>query len=278
MIKVYTKADSHAPRYTPFWDLRAPLHLSTRPGYNSSTSWSAGNFSLGRRQDGGLDEILPPEMDDYCVWRCTIATCGCYLTSTFPARPKRWDLETSALQSFPASTSPIGRWNQSALTEYSSLNRRGSRPEARFDEEPRNAGRFTRAELDAYLPSRLEPDPSFTTYQSLVVCYFLTPCCTCPPTCPIFIDARHSRPTAYTWPRHQVNPEDKPPNLMSTVAAQMDFSGRGTIQFGTGGLHGCTVITLVSNRGVWMAHFWQGYACKSFLCEELGLHPGSTCP
>lgn len=55
---------------------------------------------------------------------------------------------------------------------------------------------------------------------------------------------------------------------MSTVAVQKQFSGRGNVQIGTGGLHGCTVVTLVSKRGVWMAHFWQGYACESSPLEE----------
>lgn len=51
---------------------------------------------------------------------------------------------------------------------------------------------------------------------------------------------------------------------MSTVAVQKEFSGRGNVQVGTGGLHGCTVVTLVSKRAVWMAHFWQGHACESY--------------
>jgi hypothetical protein len=25
------------------------------------------------------------------------------------------------------------------------------------------------------------------------------------------------------------------------------------------GLHGCQMVTVVSNRGVWMAHFWESY-------------------
>lgn len=62
---------------------------------------------------------------------------------------------------------------------------------------------------------------------------------------------------------------------MSTVAVQIDFSGRGTVQIGTNGLHGCTVVTLVSKRGVWMTHFWQGYASKSCLPRTIDLQPGN---
>jgi hypothetical protein len=28
----------------------------------------------------------------------------------------------------------------------------------------------------------------------------------------------------------------------------------------TGGIHGCQTITLISNRGVWMAHYWERYS------------------
>ncbi|RYP20713.1 hypothetical protein DL765_002663 [Monosporascus sp. GIB2] len=31
-------------------------------------------------------------------------------------------------------------------------------------------------------------------------------------------------------------------------------------QFGTGGLHGCTMVAIISKRGVWMAHFWEIYS------------------
>lgn len=175
MIEAYTKADIHAFRYTPAWDSRAKLHLSTRPKYNDSASWSSGNFSLGRRQDGGLDEISPPEMDDYCVWRCSIATCGCDLTSSVTAVARRWDSELLVSQATTASTGPLGRWNHSALVDYRSLDRHGSRLEARFEEEPDASGRFTRAKLDEYLPMRVEKaDPWFTTRQSLTVCCFCT--------------------------------------------------------------------------------------------------------
>lgn len=172
MIRVHNIADNHAFRYTPAWDLRAALHL--RPRSNSSESWSSGNVSLGRRQDGSLDGLLPPQMDDYCVWRCSIATCGCNSRSSVAAVTRRWDLEFSNSQSMSVSIGPLGRWNQSALVDYRSFDRRGSRLVARFPVEPAKNGQFTRAELDAYLPTRLTGDDDFFTTNE-----FLTVCCYC---------------------------------------------------------------------------------------------------
>lgn len=43
-----------------------------------------------------------------------------------------------------------------------------------------------------------------------------------------------------------------------TVAKQSRMGkGIGSFQIGTNHIHGCTVITIISNRAVWMAHFWE---------------------
>ncbi|KAK0735940.1 hypothetical protein B0T21DRAFT_171280 [Apiosordaria backusii] len=45
-----------------------------------------------------------------------------------------------------------------------------------------------------------------------------------------------------------------------TVAAQrvMPAADKKAFQIGTNHVHGCTVVIIVSNRAVWMAHFWEG--------------------
>ncbi|KAH7317127.1 hypothetical protein B0I35DRAFT_434610 [Stachybotrys elegans] len=43
------------------------------------------------------------------------------------------------------------------------------------------------------------------------------------------------------------------------VSQQREF-GNEPFQIMSGGLHGCTVLAVVSNRGVWMAHFWEVYS------------------
>ncbi|KAF2117936.1 hypothetical protein BDV96DRAFT_644273 [Lophiotrema nucula] len=60
-----------------------------------------------------------------------------------------------------------------------------------------------------------------------------------------------------------------PPGGLSTTnppderaySQQAEF-GNNKFQFMTGGIHGCTTITLVSNRAVWMAHFWETYSMR----------------
>ncbi|KAK4105062.1 hypothetical protein N658DRAFT_504574 [Parathielavia hyrcaniae] len=47
---------------------------------------------------------------------------------------------------------------------------------------------------------------------------------------------------------------------MATVSREMVFTEGEAFQIGSGGLHGCTVMTLVSNRAVYMAHYWEVYA------------------
>ncbi|USW46748.1 hypothetical protein Slin15195_G000670 [Septoria linicola] len=43
------------------------------------------------------------------------------------------------------------------------------------------------------------------------------------------------------------------------VGRQREF-GTAAFQIGSGYLHGCTVVTIVSRRAVWMAHFWEEYS------------------
>ncbi|KAM0454300.1 hypothetical protein ACHAPV_008379 [Trichoderma viride] len=43
-----------------------------------------------------------------------------------------------------------------------------------------------------------------------------------------------------------------------TVAVLREF-GNDPIQLGTGGLHGCTMLAVVSTRAVYMAHYWETY-------------------
>ncbi|KAM5448709.1 hypothetical protein MaudCBS49596_005215 [Microsporum audouinii] len=43
------------------------------------------------------------------------------------------------------------------------------------------------------------------------------------------------------------------------VMHQREFSTE-PFQFISGGLHGCTMVTLISNRAVWQAHFWEPYS------------------
>ncbi|KAI9154907.1 hypothetical protein HJFPF1_07467 [Paramyrothecium foliicola] len=48
---------------------------------------------------------------------------------------------------------------------------------------------------------------------------------------------------------------------MATVSLQKQFrSNTKAFQMGTGGLHGCTVLTIVSRRAAYMAHYWEVYA------------------
>lgn len=49
---------------------------------------------------------------------------------------------------------------------------------------------------------------------------------------------------------------------MSTVAEQKTF-GKTAFAYGTGGLHGCTMMAIVSNRAVYMAHYWEGYTISN---------------
>ncbi|KAK4203622.1 hypothetical protein QBC40DRAFT_21275 [Triangularia verruculosa] len=43
-----------------------------------------------------------------------------------------------------------------------------------------------------------------------------------------------------------------------TVAAQRIMAGDGnSFAIGTNHVHGCTVVAIISNRAVWMAHFWE---------------------
>ncbi|KAK0104903.1 hypothetical protein ONS95_005168 [Cadophora gregata] len=48
---------------------------------------------------------------------------------------------------------------------------------------------------------------------------------------------------------------------MRTVTRDGQF-GAIPFEFGTNGLHGCTMLTIISKRAVWMAHFWEAYAFK----------------
>ncbi|KAK4236579.1 hypothetical protein C8A03DRAFT_35518 [Achaetomium macrosporum] len=43
------------------------------------------------------------------------------------------------------------------------------------------------------------------------------------------------------------------------VSWQYEFKDR-PFQLVSGGLHGCTMVTLVSKRAVWMAHYWESYS------------------
>ncbi|KAJ0426709.1 hypothetical protein BJY00DRAFT_270854 [Aspergillus carlsbadensis] len=43
------------------------------------------------------------------------------------------------------------------------------------------------------------------------------------------------------------------------VMLQREF-GDESFQWGTGGLHGCTMVAVISRRAVWMAHFWEVYS------------------
>ena len=55
-----------------------------------------------------------------------------------------------------------------------------------------------------------------------------------------------------------------------TVATQQTLGTRA-FQFGTGGLHGCTMMCIVSNRAVYMAHYWVSHhetAARLWLPQE----------
>jgi hypothetical protein len=60
----------------------------------------------------------------------------------------------------------------------------------------------------------------------------------------------------------------------TTVSHQALF-GAQPFQWGTNGLHGCTMVTIVSNRAVWMAHIWEmgGFCGSDFFrsqnCRDL---------
>jgi len=51
-----------------------------------------------------------------------------------------------------------------------------------------------------------------------------------------------------------------PPNEDERAYSQQFEFGDDPFQIMTGDIHGCTTITLVSNRAVWMAHFWETYS------------------
>lgn len=176
-------------------------------------------------------------MDRNCQWRCTVATCGCDLTT----RP--------AAQIFALAVSLYGSWDDSAVAnetipddDWSSLIDR--QVGGGFTEDH---DRWTKKQVDAYLPTAtLGTEELFSgNFEDLTV------------------DPTSSNPEA-------------------TVSKQARFTNRKAIQIGAHGLHGCTVATLMSNRGVWMvisaalfwtgiflirigsqAHFWQGYAMDS---------------
>ncbi|KAK3294268.1 uncharacterized protein B0H64DRAFT_375071 [Chaetomium fimeti] len=48
--------------------------------------------------------------------------------------------------------------------------------------------------------------------------------------------------------------EDKKEN---TVSGEFVFRGEEEFTVGTGGLHGCTIVTIVSNRAVHIGHYWE---------------------
>lgn len=178
-------ADVAVFRYIPSWDSRATLRSSSRPKDVSSASWPSGNSSLGRRQ---LDQDVPPEMDDYCIWRCTIATCGCNLQSSLTAVTRRSvSLLTGTTQD------PHEQWNNSTVDIGTTLDHRDSRLVARWPgaSEPadQNQQRFTRAQLDTYIPTILNDNSMDNGYfgtsrQFLVVgpplCVALHPLRYCP--------------------------------------------------------------------------------------------------
>ncbi|KAM0597072.1 hypothetical protein ACHAPH_003346 [Verticillium nonalfalfae] len=48
---------------------------------------------------------------------------------------------------------------------------------------------------------------------------------------------------------------------MATVSQQATFNAKTKpFQLGSGGLHGCTVLTIISRRAVYMAHYWEVHA------------------
>lgn len=159
-------------RYIPSWDSRAALRLSSRLNETSSASWPPSNFSLDRRQSGVLDQDVPPEMDDYCIWRCTVATCGCNLRSSLTAVTRR-----SASLSWRALKDPQEQWNNSTVDIDTTLGHRDSRLVARWPtgSEPDGQQRYTRSQLDEYLASldsedgNPENDLFFSSIKYLVV-------------------------------------------------------------------------------------------------------------
>lgn len=156
-------------------------------------------------------------MDRNCQWRCTVATCGCDLTT----RP--------AAQIFALAVSPYGSWDDSAVAnetvpddDWTLLIDRQVTGDFTVDYD-----KWTKKQVDDYLPmAALEGEPLFSGNK-----YDLT-----------------VLPTSS-------NPE-------ATVSKQARFTNRKAIQIGAHGLHGCTVATLMSNRGVWMvisaALYWTG--------------------
>ncbi|KAK4505420.1 hypothetical protein PRZ48_003383 [Zasmidium cellare] len=46
----------------------------------------------------------------------------------------------------------------------------------------------------------------------------------------------------------------------SRAVSQSDTFGNTAFQYGSRGLHGCTMVAVISNRGVWMAQFWESYS------------------
>ncbi|KAK5731517.1 hypothetical protein LTR17_011315 [Elasticomyces elasticus] len=49
------------------------------------------------------------------------------------------------------------------------------------------------------------------------------------------------------------------PDTEAAVSQQQAFS-TAAFQFGSAGLHGCTMVAVMSRRGCWMAHFWESYS------------------
>ncbi|RYP31404.1 hypothetical protein DL767_005804 [Monosporascus sp. MG133] len=55
---------------------------------------------------------------------------------------------------------------------------------------------------------------------------------------------------------HDLGPQDRDERAYSQ---QVEFGNRA-FQIMAGGLHGCTVLALVSRRAVWMVHYWESYS------------------
>ncbi|KAK4539502.1 hypothetical protein LTR36_010900 [Oleoguttula mirabilis] len=60
-----------------------------------------------------------------------------------------------------------------------------------------------------------------------------------------------------------------PENDATSTTVQTTFDDSNKVEIGTGGLTGCTVLTVVSRRGVFMAHFFESLAFDRPSDEEL---------
>lgn len=87
----------------------------------------------------------------------------------------------------------------------------------------------------------------------------------------------------YYRPKHDDQFQDIPLFLINDFSVEMTVSIERKMglnippfQIGTKNVHGCTVVTIASERAVWMAHFWEVSGMQGLANAGMDLIPGTA--